>query len=106
MHRPTVGILALALLAGAAAIYLGLPGDEWYAAMAGMFRMGLVLAALWLAEPQLRRLPGWAIFGVVAVMVVLALRPRLFLLAVIVLIVAAILRPRQRPKPKRPGGRE
>jgi hypothetical protein len=97
MHRPTVGIIALALLLAWAALFQWPIGSEGNEALQGAcLRVGVVMAALWSALPQLRRVPGWLVSLVVALGLIVAVRPRLILLAVPVLLVVWLLRPRQR----------
>lgn len=91
MHRPTVGLIALALLAGAAGCYwfgwgsLGLETAFW--------RVGVVMALLWLALPDLARVRSkfWIIV-ILAVILVAALRPKLLPLAVLFCVAYAFLR--------------
>ncbi|TWU21581.1 hypothetical protein Pla52o_37680 [Novipirellula galeiformis] len=80
-RRPLLLLIAIALLVGSAAVWWW--GDESSArfAAAAMGRVGLVLAALWLAWPSLRRPARWfppavAVIGVISLMV-LAAQPRL-----------------------------
>ena len=97
MHRPTVGIIAIALLVAGACIWIWRrESDDWIPWMAGCLRMSVVMGAVWLAHPQLNRLPAWLVACVLASAVVLALRPKYFLLALVVLAIAAFLRPRRR----------
>lgn len=93
MHRPTVGLIALALLAGAAACYLFGVGSE--ALESAFWRVGLVMALLWLALPDLLRVrhKTWLI-AFLAAMSVAVLRPRLLPLAILFCVVFALLRPR------------
>ncbi|WP_144057828.1 hypothetical protein [Novipirellula maiorica] len=80
-RRPLLLIVAIALLIGSAtAWWLGGESSSKFAA-AAMGRIGLVLAALWLAWPSLRRPARWfppavAVIGVISLMV-LAAQPRL-----------------------------
>ena len=96
MHRPTVGLIALVLLIGAAGCYLfGWANDALYGAF---WRVGVVLALLWLALPELLRVRSKLLFGVfLAIMLVAVLRPRLLPLALVLCVVYAVLRPRHRP---------
>ena len=100
MHRPTIGLVAVLLLLLSLAIYLFAPEVEsltvW---MSAFLRVGLVTGAFWLAQPQLSRLPRWFLAGVLGAVFIglLAARSlRVLALAVIVLIVAARLRPKPR----------
>jgi hypothetical protein len=66
MRRHSIGLLSLFLLALWVAIFFfGPGGSEAHSIAAACLRVGMVLAALWLAWPQIiagiRRLPGWAI---------------------------------------------
>lgn len=97
MHRPTVGILALVLILIGGVLYFFGPQSERYQEwIGGTLRIGLVLGALWLALPQLRRLPRWMVPVIFALCLVLALRPRLFLVAFVLALVIAFVRPRTR----------
>jgi hypothetical protein len=97
MHRTTVGITAAVLLSAAAVFAFWQPsGWEGHQPMlsGACLRVGLVLGALWLAHPQLSRLPSW-MFGVgAALAVVVALRPKLILLAVPLVVVLWLVKPR------------
>jgi hypothetical protein len=65
-------------------------------------RVGLVLAVLWLALPELQRLPPWWAAAIAGVLIVLTRFPRYFVGAVIVAVLLVILRPRmQSPEGKR-----
>ncbi|HQU45854.1 MAG TPA: hypothetical protein PK867_23770 [Pirellulales bacterium] len=93
MHRPTVGLIALALLAGAAACWLFGYGS---AAIEGAFwRVGLVMGLLWLALPDLLRVRHkfW-LFVFLAVMSMAVVRPKLLPLALLFCVIYAVLRPR------------
>ncbi len=86
-RRILVLVTAIALLASYAVISwgIGASGSAEFAASA-TGRMGLMMMALWLAWPSLRRPaswlpPGFAVAGVVA-LAVLAARPRLIVVAV------------------------
>ena len=64
--------------------------------IAACTRVGLMMAALWLAIPDMERLSPW-IFGVaLALVVVVAVRPRLLPFAIVAVVVLAFLRPRIR----------
>ncbi len=68
MHRPTVGIIALLLGAGAVFYLIRPPEAETIqiSLQAAFHRLFLVMAALWLAHPQLSRVPRWAMLLVLA----------------------------------------
>lgn len=96
-----IGIAAIALLAISAALFLFSDADAldsgWQQLTAACLRVGLTMGALWLAWPQLERLPSWLIVGVFTGLVLLALRPKLFPVALVIAIGVSILRPRRRP---------
>jgi len=94
MHRPTVGILALGLLALGALLSFLTSGAESQAWAAGLLRVGIAAAALWLALPELKRLPRWILISAAVLLLVLARWPRQFFVAVIVVVAFALLRPR------------
>lgn len=92
--RAKIGLIAVVLLAIALWMTFrsGTAGTETWA---GAFvRVGLVMAAIWLALPQLRHAPPWLLLVIGAVLVVLARWPRYLLLAILLGVVAAFLRPR------------
>lgn len=97
MFRTKVGILALLLLAAGIGLSLYPDGGAEIVTWAsGCRRVGLVLAVLWLALPDLQRLPVWYAVAAVGVLIVLARFPRYFLGAVIVAVLVLLLRPRMR----------
>jgi hypothetical protein len=66
-------------------IYLSvwpLDGSSAEFAQGMCIKSGLVLMAAWLAFPQLDRLPGWMLLTVVALLLVLATRPRIMFVMV------------------------
>ena len=64
-------------------------GDPYLGAVA--VRAGLVLGAMWLALPNIRRAPTWLLYAVGVLAVVLILRPRLLLYSLPVAAVVAFL---------------
>jgi hypothetical protein len=98
MRRHATGVIALVLLVLAAWFFVSPPtgpvGQELQAAFA---RIGVVMAVIWLAYDQLKRVPGWLLWTLPVFVVVLAFRPRYLLILVPVVIALAILRPRVRP---------
>jgi hypothetical protein len=96
MHRPTVGLIALVLLSGAASCYLLGWGSA--ALESAFWRVGVVLALLWLALPELLRVRNKALLAAfLGVIVVTGFRLKLLPLALLLCVVFAILRPRRRP---------
>jgi hypothetical protein len=88
IHRPTLGIGALLLLAAAGIVFLWSPTDEML--FASLLRAGLLMAALWLAYPQLELLRSWLLLGLVLVGAVILLfkSPKALALFLVALIVA------------------
>jgi hypothetical protein len=90
-----VGLLALTLLGLAALFSLWYPqadgASTWTAAFV---RIGLVLAAAWLALPELRQVSVWFVAVTGTLLLVLARWPRYFLLALVIAAVAMFFRPR------------
>jgi hypothetical protein len=101
MHRPTVGVLAIVVLLLGAILSLVGVGDEAQAWGAGLVRVGLALGALWLALPELKRLPRWVLVAAAVLLVVLARFPKQFFVAIVVAVAFAILRPRVRAAQRR-----
>ena len=95
MHRPTIGIIALVLLASAVLLWLRpLDWGGQQALLAACVRLGAVMSALWLAHPQVSRLPGWIVPTVLVAAIVVAIRPKLIVIAVPLIIALCVLRPR------------
>jgi hypothetical protein len=94
MHRPTLG--AITLLLFAVAIYCRVFQPEAGAAAIGpALRVGLVLAALWFAHPQLQRMPRWMVITLVVSLFVVSWKPKVLLVALPVLALLLLLRPRR-----------
>jgi hypothetical protein len=103
MHRPTVGVIAAVLLLVGAIGQVGHFSEGTQNVTVAFLRVGTVLAVVWLALPQTRKLKSkfW-MAAIVAVAGALVWRRQLipFLLAFIFIV--AILRPRIQKKPPRP----
>lgn len=95
MHRPTVAIITVVLLAGAAAGYFFDFGGQGIAS--ACWRVGMVTAMFWLALPELNRVRNKWLFGLLAVgLLTAALRPKLLPLVLVLTAIFAVLRPRAR----------
>ncbi len=95
MHRPTVGTVALVLLGAAVALWARSPDwDREQVLLAACVRIGLVMGAIWLAHPQLIKLPAWLPNVMLVVAIVVALKPKLIVIAVPLLLLLLWLRPR------------
>lgn len=93
MHRPTVGLIAVALLIGAATCYLF--GWGGAALESAFWRVGLVMCLVWLALPDLLRVRSkfWLVL-ILAAMLIAVLKPKLLPLVILFCVVYAVLRPR------------
>ena len=97
MRRIAVGIIAIVLFVGAVYFRVYPPeGAFWTQLEAACWRVGALMAVIWLAYPEVVRLPGWLLGMLPILGIVLALRPRYLLIAVPVVIAIAILKPRVR----------
>lgn len=99
MHRPTVAIITVVLLAGAAAGYFFDFGGQGIAS--ACWRVGMVTAMFWLALPELNRVRNKWLFGLLAIgLLVAALFPRrlpqLLPLMLVLVAIYTVLRPRAR----------
>lgn len=102
MLRAKVGVLAILLLTATVVLWLGpWQGDQVTLWMAACRRVGLVLACLWLAMPELQRLSPWYAVTAVGVLIVLVRFPKFFVVAAIVGALVLLLRPRMQSPPKR-----
>ncbi len=92
LHRPTVGLVALLLLGTAGTLFLLRPEQQMW--IGACLRIGLVMAALWLALPTLQRFPWYFVLGAVLVvgLLVSLTRPRALAVLAAALVVAGWLR--------------
>ena len=82
-------------LLGAAVSWIRPPQGAWGAMVqSGFCRGGVLAAVVWLAFPDVRRMPGWLWSVLLAILVVVVIRPRMVFLAVPIIVVLAILKPR------------
>ncbi len=85
------------LLASAGGLWLWpAAGEGTLALRAAFFRVGALMAVLWVAYPDVRRIPAWILAVVPLLMAIVALRPRLFPYVIPVILLIAFLRPRKR----------
>lgn len=88
-------IAALLLVAGLFFQYAGLSLGQAESLAGALIRVGVVLGAVWLALPELRRGGNvWVLLAVVFGSLIVAWRPRYFLFALAIAVVAYFLRPR------------
>ena len=99
ISRSSIGIGALILLVVGGWLTLSSSGSDaaWPEAC---LKTGIVLAVLWLAYPQMARIPGWAlVVGVAAMGLILVAtrKPSILVLAVaVIFVVSRFLPPRSR----------
>lgn len=102
MHRPTIGALAVLLLLGTAGLWWLEPTyDERDAWLAAMFRVGLLMAVLWLAQPDLARLPRWVVLTALLLGLFFLRQPRALVLLIVAAVVVAAVQARQRSRVRR-----
>ena len=75
-------------------------GDSYLGAIS--VRAGLVLGAIWVSLPNIRRAPRWLLSAVAVLAMVLIVRPRLLLYALPVAVVVAVVGATSRSKERRP----
>ena len=75
-------------------------GDSYLGAIS--LRAGLVLGAIWVSLPNIRRAPRWLLSAVAVLAVVLIVRPRLLLYALPVAAVVALVGATTRSKERDP----
>jgi hypothetical protein len=97
LRRHLIGLIAIASLLAAAALWMWPPEATWRATVhAGLVKAGVLAAIVWLAYGDVRSIPGWLWSILLGILVVVALRPKMVLFAVPIIIALAILRPRAR----------
>jgi hypothetical protein len=102
MRRTVLGILAVICLVGGVALLWFGPADETYLMFGSSgLRIGLVLGAFWLAYPQLSYVPWWFVQALLVGAVVVAVRPRMALIVLPLLLTIWLIRPRKRKEPSR-----
>ncbi len=76
-RRWTLGVLAaLLLVAGPCIVYFEPWGGEAKAMGSAFLRVGIVLAATWLALPELEKIPNWMFVSLLVAVVIVVWRPR------------------------------
>ena len=92
MRRHAIGVIAIVLLLGAGLLWVWPLEVAWYEPLkSACFRLGPCMAVLWLAYPEVKRLPAWA-WGIIPVLLVLiAWRRAVFLYLLPFIIVLVIL---------------
>jgi hypothetical protein len=94
-RRHAIGVIAVILLSAAWALWRWPVEADWYTpVMAACWRLGPCMAVLWLAYPEVNRLPAWLIGVIPLLLAILAVRPRWFLIALPIVIALVILKPK------------
>ena len=100
MRRHLIGVIAVVLLSGAVWFQIWPPmGATAEGLQAACWRVGALMTVLWLAYPEVVRLPAWLVGTIPVLGLILALKPRWLLIAVPIVIALAILKPKP-PKKK------
>jgi hypothetical protein len=108
ISRPLVGVLTLACLVAAAAVWaFGASQKDAPLWIAGFLRVGILLGALWLALPTASRAPAWAnvspwtLVGLL-LMIYLVGRYKWAMIPVLVTVatIGFFLRPREKRRPQ------
>ena len=84
MRRHLLGLASLLLLAVGVYFWLFVPPGEHENQFlhGGCVKAGSLLAAVWLAYPQLERMPEWIFAAILVVSLIIAVRPRAAILLV------------------------
>jgi hypothetical protein len=99
VRRHAIGIIAIVLLLGAVALWIWPLENDWYVPLkAACSRLGPCMAVLWIAYPEVKRLPAWLLPTIPLLIVILAVKPKLFLIALPIVILMLIIRPKGRQR--------
>jgi hypothetical protein len=99
MFRRKIGLIAIVLLAvGGLLLAVDADSRKLETLRGACLQIGVFMALLWLAEPQLRTLPVWLLPAVVVLPLLLIARPRLFPLGLAAMVVLWFMRPRHRER--------
>ena len=96
MRQTALGILAAALLGGAIYLSIWPPEAESLRAwvLPACVRMGALASALWMAWDDLQRLPQWLLSATLVALFLVALRPKVFLFIIPLIVILAVIQPR------------
>lgn len=99
MHRRAIGIIACVLLLIAAMMWMWPLASEFHLGLeAACWRVGALMAVLWMAYPDLKRLPGWMLVLVPVMLIAIAFKPRRAIYVLPILLLIMLLRPRAKRK--------
>ncbi len=102
MRRHILGICAIILLAGALfyTIWPPDPSSNHNLLYSACTRVGSLCAVIWLAYPDVSRLPSWIGSVALVAAVFVAIRPRLAIIAVPLVITLMVLGRKKKPNPR------
>lgn len=96
MRRHIMGILAVCLLiAGGILLFLEAKDSANDFAASMCLRIGLVLAAIWLAYPELRYIPPWMYTIVAAATVIVVIQPKTIFIVIPFLFFIWLIKPKE-----------
>lgn len=99
MRRTLIGLLGAVLLAIGALLSVWPTGVGYHESLrAASLRLGPFLIVLWLAFPQLEKLPEWFFLAMPVLVYLLAFRPRWFFVALPFVLALAFLLPRPKKR--------
>ncbi|MEA1952151.1 MAG: hypothetical protein U9N87_12255 [Planctomycetota bacterium] len=102
MRRHAIGVIALVLLAFAGVLWLWPnEGNTFLGLEAACWRVGALMGVLWVAYTDVQRIPAWLLGIVPPLVVLLAWKPRSFLVVAPIILAIAILRPRSSHSPRK-----
>ncbi|MBN2292547.1 MAG: hypothetical protein JXM70_08990 [Pirellulales bacterium] len=102
MRRHAIGIIALVLLAVAVVLWLWPnEGNTMLGLEAACWRVGALMSMLWVAYTDVQRIPAWLLGIIPPLIVLLAWRPRLFLIVAPIILAIAVIRPRNPHSPRK-----
>jgi len=94
IRRHLIGLLGILLLCSGLVLTLARPSWEGMESFrAAALRLGPFLVVIWLGFPQLQRLPSWLFWTFPVLLLVLAFRPRWFLVLLPLLLALVIINP-------------
>jgi len=97
MRRHAIGVIAIALLGVGIFFLIWPPRDSALQWLHGSsVRIGVVLLAVWLAWPEISRVPRWMYGLVTAGILIVMIQPKLVAFVVPALVVVWFLRPREK----------
>ena len=98
MQRHVLGMISIVMLSLGASLYVWQPFESLQGIHGMCVKVGVVLLALWLAFPQINRLPAWLFQAILVSVVVVARWPRMIFLVVPIAIAYWMLQPRRKTK--------